>query len=183
MNRVISLCLTAGVLIAATVSAQTPQSRSATRQQGNTRTVEQPRQTVTLIGCLEPGTAGSAYVLNVVNELGPSQQQQQARRPESVDTAAPLKRDTSPDQPVGTSGREHMGATGTTGMSFAGQRVQLIGSAQADLSDQVGQKVEITGNLVPQGTARSRAGQPVAPVRINVKNVRSVAATCEASPR
>jgi hypothetical protein len=181
MNRVIRLCLTAAVLVAAIVSAQTPQSRSTTRQQANTG--GQPSQTVTLIGCLEPATAGSAFVLNVVNELGPSQQQPQARRPESVDTAAPLKRDTSPDQPVGTSGREHMGATGTSGVSFAGQRVQLIGSAQADLSDQVGQKVEITGNLVPQGTARSRPGQPVAPVRINVKNVRSVAATCEAPPR
>jgi hypothetical protein len=141
-----ALCLTAGMLWAVGAAAQYPQG-----QTGKPQGASPADKTVTVIGCLEPGTANS-FVLNVVDESagkGP--------RPES-------------GQP-----------TGTTGMAAAGQRLELVVGGRADIRAHVGHKVEITGMMVPQGVARGReTGQPAALMRFNVRGIKHLADTCTA---
>lgn len=148
-----TLCLAAGMAWAIAAAAQTPQG-----QTGGTQATVAADKTVTVIGCLEPGTT-SSFVLNVVDEsVG------------GTLTARPQ------------SGQETTGVAGTAGMTFAGQRLELVGGARADVRTHVGHKVEITGRMVPQGVTRGReAGQP-ASMKLDVRAVKHLADTCVAAP-
>jgi hypothetical protein len=70
-------------------------------------------------------------------------------------------------------------AIGTTGV-MVGQRVQLIGAN--NLAAHRGHKVEITGMIVPQGTATGRGGQAAADMRLNVTNLRHINTMCAPAP-
>jgi hypothetical protein len=65
---------------------------------------------------------------------------------------------------------------GIAGLVTAGALIDLIGTGPADLQGQVGQKVEVRGMIVPQ--AAERGGEPAAPMRLNVRNVRTLSETC-----
>ena len=80
------------------------------------------------------------------------------------------------------------GATGTVGTTATGdvkvgEKVMLMGDSKANLSSHVGHKVEIKGTIAPgiagtAGTPGAAAKEP----RVNVTDVRMIAATCTPAP-
>lgn len=165
MKRVTTiLCVaavTAWTMALGAQSAQNPEPRggaetTSTQARDNTTTVS-------YIGCVE-STGPNAFALTVSELPGT--------------TAGATA---TPSRPAGTTGATP-GATpsATTGTVIVGQRVQLIGSARANIGTHVGHKVEVTGTLVPQGAAPGRrTGQPAAEMRFNVNNVRMISAMCD----
>lgn len=171
-----TLCLAAGLSWTLGVSAQTQPSDRTDRPQTEARTqARATASTVTLIGCLEPGTANQ-FVLNVIEHPGAAATQAQRQ------TITGTGRARVGETEVGISGRadiEREQTAGTAGTSLVGQRVQLIGT-QRTLRAHAGHKVEITGTMTPRATARGREQQqPAAEMRLNVRNVRMLAGTCE----
>jgi hypothetical protein len=73
------------------------------------------------------------------------------------------------------------GTSGTTGSSGPpGHRMPLVGGT--NMAAHVGHKVEITGMVVPQGSAIGRTTQTAAAgMRVNVSSVRKIDTSCPAA--
>jgi hypothetical protein len=208
MKRVTTtLCTAAALACTVTLGAQstqsgqrdqTPQPRGGA-QTASPQTAPQARgtSTVSYIGCVAasgpnawaltisemPGTAGTASG-SAGTTTGATQNRgntQDSTRAEGSGQAQANRG----SQTTGTTGGATAGATaGTTSAgttASVGQRVQLIGSGRTNLSQHVGQKVEVTGTMVPQGAAQGRTtGQAAAAMQLNVDTVRMISATCDA---
>jgi len=157
MKRTTMLCVAAAVAWSAALGAQTQQPSAAA-------------QTVALIGCVEAGATGNTFALNVLEQSGATASATTGRQPDASisgqgrvgDAQAGITGQAQVDR-RGTQG------TGTAGMNFVGQRVQLSGDNVTNLKAHVGHRVEITGTLAPQPRG---TGQPGAEARVNVRNVR-----------
>ena len=153
MKRMTSICLAAILGVGAAVNAQTAQSKKSVNSPAGSS------GTVTLVGCLEQGKLqgrdGPAFMLS----MGTPAASSGAVGTSGSNDATAAAKDSSP-APVGTSG-----------IAASAQRVQLVSTDGYDLGDAVNQRVEVTGALTTHGNVRT----------LNVKNIRSVAATCNSS--
>lgn len=164
MKRTSMLCVAAVMASIALAGAQAQQPPTAAAQ------------TVTLIGCVEPGASANAFLLNVTEQSGAATSTATGRQPD----AAISGQARVGDREIAITGEAQVNradppVTGTAGANFVGQRVQLIGDARANLKAHVGHQVEISGTLAPQ------SGRAAAETRLTVRNVRMIAATCAAT--
>ena len=172
MKRMAIACVAAlfSCAVAATAETQQPgePQQNETQQRENT-TGDQSGQRQTpstpssqpqlrsamssFIGCVERGSAPNAFVLTVVETPGARPQGQAQAR----------------------AGQSAAQATGTSG-AMVGHKMELIGGT--NMASHVGHKVEVTGMIVPQGSATGRPGQSASDMRVNVSNVRMIETTC-----
>jgi hypothetical protein len=167
------LCTAAALAYAAVAGAQTQQRQPQQHPSA-------AAQTVTLIGCIEPGASANAFMLNVLEHSGAGATATTGRQPDASISGQARVGDTQ----VGISGHAQIekgdpDVRGTAGMNFVGRRLQLIGDARTNLRAHVGHQVEITGTLAPQ-TRGTTGAQTAAVTRVTVRNVRMISEKCAA---
>ncbi len=158
---------------AALLSAQTPSQSSSTATQSSTsssRTSTETRSTgsVTLTGCLQAGTEPNTFVLNHVSETG---------------TQTGSQRSTADKNP--------------SEMARADTTYSLVpNNKKIDFSKHMGHRVEVSGNLMPEGSSHSGSSKDSSAssssssstgqmgsmdsgrMQLKVRSIRQVAATC-----